>query len=267
MMKILKLLFRAIAIILLLLLPFLPITESFFPPEKPIDQHGFTKYLLMCLGIILLGFALMSMLKKQNNIAAWLLFLMGLVSLIPLHLGPPRMGPELLQAVHLEQFRYGILLMAILLLLLAGLKILTAQKTLISKIFLGILIATVLLNLWDNFTSFQLGSELKSWVENGNQSEEFFAQYNFKINWRALSRILLYLNAITLTAILLKWGEVKKWQFMMISLSCLTGMFFCIRCLQSGFEEFYFPFMIPAIALAPTYWIGIAWLTNKNTAL
>ena len=263
-MKILKTTFRTIVIIILLLLPFVPITENFFAPETQIENQTFLKYILICLGITAVGFGLISFAKKSNSKSGWLLFAIGFVAMIPLHLGQPRMGSDLLTFSSIEQFRYGILIFATTLLFLVGLKIISPLKSVQSKIFLGILIITTLINLWDNYTSFMLGSKLKNWISDGKNADDFFAQFDFQIMWLTFARISLYITAIVLTYISFKNSEIKKWQFALLSIFCLVGIVFCIMCLQTGFQNYYFPFMIPAIALAPSFWIGITLLGNKS---
>lgn len=56
--------FRAIAVIILLVLPFLPVTESFFLPENQVNYDTFGQYIVLCVGIIAIGFGLVYFLKK-----------------------------------------------------------------------------------------------------------------------------------------------------------------------------------------------------------
>lgn len=256
---------QVIAVLVLLLLPFYPITENFFPPERQVNNQTFWQYIAICTAIILVGLLFIVFLKPNRALAGWLLFFLGFSAMIPLHLGPPRMGGDLLTSTGIEQFRYGMLIVATVLLFVAGLRIMTPAKDILSKIFLGILLGTLLLNLWDNYSSFMLGPELKSWMDKGKNPDDFFTQYDFHIAWRTLARISLYVTAIAIAWILLKKSILKKWQFAALTIFSLIGIGCCIRCLQTDFRDFYFPFMVPAIALAPAYWIGITMLCKKET--
>jgi len=189
---------------------------------------------------------------------------MGLITLVPLHLGPPREDAGLLTASGIEQFRYGALIVAVLLLLMAGLKVVAPPRTTPSKIILAVLCLTALLNLWDNYSSLRFSSGLKDWLAAGKNADDFFPQFDFHMTWRALARASLYAAAIALSFALFRQSAIRKWQFVILNIFCLTGIVFCVLCLLSAFEDYYFPFMVPAIALAPAYWLGIALLTNKQ---
>ncbi len=109
-----------------------------------------------------------------------------------------------------------------------------------------------------------LGSEFKNWIGTGKNEAEFFAQYDFQIFWRAMARILLYITAMALTFVLMQQSRLRLWQYAILNIFSLIGIVFCILCLNTQFAAYYFPFMIPAIALAPVYWTGIALATNKQ---
>ena len=251
-----------IATIVLLLLPFSPITENFFPPENQVDEQTFFKYILLCLGIIVIGFGLIYFLKKTNLISGWLLFAIGMTAIFPLHLGPPREDAQLLTFSSIEKFRYGMLLISVLLLVLGGLKILGGEKTTLVKITITILAITALLNIWDNFSSFMFSSKMQDWVSKRKNADDFFKQFDYNVIWRTMSRVSLYISAILIAFVLSTQTKLRIWQFILLTVFCLIGIVFCILFSAKGFQ-YYFPFMVPAIALAPSYWIGIALLSNK----
>lgn len=255
---------QIIAILILVVLPFYPITENFFPPEQQVNNETFGIYLAICAGIIVLGILLMLFQKPKRNITGCLLFAIGLTAMIPLHLGPPRMNADLLNSSGIEKFRYGLLIIATILLFFAGLKIINPIKSIQSKIILIVLCIATLLNLWDNSSSFMLNHEMEKWIADGKNADTFIFQFDHQIMWRTLARISLYLTAISFTLVLIKNSGIRKWQIAILNIFCVTGIIFCVLCLLSNFENYYFPFMVPAIALAPSYWTGIAILTNKK---
>jgi len=258
-----KKILQIIAVIILVVLPYYPITENFFPPEAQVDNNTFGAYIIICAVLIVAGILLLFSCLASNHTAGWLLFVMGLMTLIPLHLGPPRMNADLLVAAGIEKFRYALLIIATVLLFMAGIKIIEPFKSAQSKMILFVLCITALLNVWDNYSSFMLNRDMESWVANGKNADNFMMQFNFHIAWRTLARISLYVTAIALSFLSLKQRNIRKWQCTAINIFCLAGIAFCVLCLLSGFQQYYFPFMIPAIALAPAYWLGITLLTKK----
>ncbi len=249
---------QILAIIILVILPYFPVAENFFPPESQVNNDTFITYILICSVLIILGFLLMWFQKPNRNSEGWLLFAIGLVAMIPLHLGPPRMGADLLIFSGIEKFRYGLLILATILLFFAGLKIISPVNNIQSKIILAVLCIATLLNLWDNYSSFMLNRDMENWIANGKNTDDFVLQFDFQTMWRTFARISLYLATI---ALIYKSG-IKKWQFALLTVFSLIGIIFCFLCLIN-FPDYYFPFMIPAIALAPAYWMGIAVLTKK----
>ncbi len=123
-----KKIFQIVAILILIVLPFLPITENVLAPALQVDNKNFGMYIGISLLIITVGVLLILFLIKKQMTLAWLLLSIGLIAMIPLHLGAPRMGADLLTSSGIEQFRYGILLVATVLLLIAGIKIILPIK-------------------------------------------------------------------------------------------------------------------------------------------
>lgn len=254
---------RILATAMVIVLPFWPITEHVFPPETQVNNQTFVTYILLCLVIVLAGVILLFALKKRNSPAGWLLVAIGMVALFPLHLGPPREGAQLLAFSAIEKFRYGMLLLAVVLLFMAGLTLTAGAKITLARLFIVLLSVTVLLNIWDNFSSFMLSDHVQQWVATGKPAGDFFKQFNFHEGWRAAARISLYGCAVCMAFILLRKKEIALWPCIALTMFCLAGISFCILCIVKGFD-YYFPFMVPAIALAPAYWIGVALLSNKN---
>lgn len=259
-----KRILQILALLVVLILPFFPITANFFPPDRPIESQHLVRYLLICVVIIIVGLLFILFQKPKRNRSGILLVAIGFVAMIPLHLGPPRMNVDLLAAAGIEKFRYGLLILATLLLAIAGLKILLPAKTVLSKLFLFTLCISILLNFWDNYSSFMLSSSLQKWIADGKSVDDFVTQFDHQIAWRTFARILLYKTAIVLSFTAMKNVSIKKGQMIVISLFSFVGIVFCCLCLASGFQNFYFPFMVPAIALAPSYWLGIAILIGKK---
>ncbi len=263
---------RVVATIVLILLPFLPVT-AFWLGE--INNTNFSTYLLtgVLTGLVMVSLMLLIGGRTKSrlsalNLPAWSLFALGVLVLFPLHLGPPRESPALLQFLGIERFRYGMLLLAVLVFCAAAYLMiiyLKAYPTLIGQIMAIVFFATALFNLWDNYDSWSFGNQMKDWMAAGKRPEDFFPSYNFHHVLRAVARILLYIAAGGLCFLLLVQKSIKKWQAWLILLFCAIGISFCMLFIGYGFQ-YYFPFMVPAIAMAPAYWIGIV-LLSRNTIL
>lgn len=262
------------ASIVLMLLPFWPLTEHLFPI---VDNTNFGYYSLTCLAIFLVAVTLALLLRKyaipakadkKLLPATCLFFVLGFSAMFALHLGAPALGPDLLALKTIEQARYGMLLLSVLgfaggcFMLLRSVPIKTSLN---AYLFTGFLTIVTIANCWDNISSLMLGSQLTSWVENGKNPVDFFIDLDHHIHWRFFARVSLYITAIWISLFLWKSGLFKIWQTVLLTLFCLTGVGFCILFIINGFD-YYFPFMVPAIALAPVYWIGVTLLSKPNYA-
>lgn len=254
---------RLLANFALILLPFWPITENFFPPENQVNDKTFLIYILLCSGIIMVALGLVYIQKPVKNLAGRFLFAIGMTAIFALHLGPPRESAELLKFSSIEKFRYGMLLVAVLLFFTGSFKAANSIKNPTSKIFIIFLFVTTVLNIWDNFSSYMFSSKMQGWVDAGKKAEDFFTYFDYKMFWRCLARTLLYISAIWLSVMLFKRTEIKKWQLVILIAFCLIGIAFWVLFLLKG-NQFYYPFMVPAIALAPSYWIGLMLMCNKT---
>jgi len=259
----LKRILQIIAGFILIILPFWPITENLFPPEAQVDNQTFSKYLLLCSIIIVVALGLVYFQKAQKTLAGWLFFAIGMAAIFPLHLGPPRENAELLNFSYIEQFRYGMLTVAILLFFAGSFKAAAPVKTIISKVFIVFFIVATLLNIWDNFSSFMFSTEMHKWVDSGKRADDFFTNYDYNMVWRTWARASLYAAAIWLSLLLVKQVEIRKWQFVILCIFNTIGITFCSMSLLID-AQYYYPFMVPAIALAPSYWIGLMLLCKKT---
>jgi len=255
---------------ILVLLPFFPVLENFFPIVNP---GNFAAYLLACGVVWILMLFLAFLTYRTNpvvpgssklNIAAYFLFVLGMLVLLPLHMGPPKSDETLLQAATLEQFRYLMLFFAAIFFaagVLFAVRPFWADMSISEKGILIPLIIAVPVAVWDDYDSGMLSTNMANWIKQGNKAADFFPNYDFHEDIRAIGRILPYVIASWLSIILVKRKCVSKGVFAALNLFCLAGIVFCVLCITKG-RAYYFPFMVPAIALAPAYWLGLAWL-NK----
>lgn len=270
----LKRILRIVVCIVVMLLPFWPITEHFFPV---VDNANFLYYSLTCFFLFLAALTVAIFLGKYATVftarkklmpATWLFFILGFSAMFALHMGAPASGPDLLTLKGIEQVRYGMLLLSVLL-FAAGCFILLhaipVKTSLNAYLFTGFLAIVTIVNCWDNISSLMLGAQLISWVESGKNPVDFFLDLDHHIEWRFFARVSLYVVGIWIGIFLWRSGIFKIWQTVLLALFCITGISFCILFIIKGFD-YYFPFMVPAVALAPIYWIGIALLSKTNNA-
>lgn len=264
----LKKILAVIATILVTQIPFFPVLENIVPV---VDPETFSHYLIAC-GCIALIMVFIGILKAKTSTrafpslqpAAWLLFALGIIVMIPLHMGPPKEGTELLTFSSLEKFRYTLLILAVIVFVAgigAVLKPFWSMLSTTSKVILIPLLITFPVSLWDYYDSFSFSAQLTQWIDSGKNEADFFAHYNFHETWRTIGRILLYVIAAWLSMILYKKHVIKKWVTITLSVFSSIGVGFCIAFLVWE-PDFYFPFMVPAIALAPAYWIGVGLLSK-----
>lgn len=265
----LKKILAVIATILVTQLPFFPVLENIVPI---VDNETFTHYLIACGCISLIILLLGVMLKVKTSTrefpslqpAAWILFVLGVIIMVPLHMGPPQEGAELLTLSSLEKFRYTLLMIAVVVFAIGvwtALKPFWAPLNTSSKVILIPLLITLPVSLWDYYDSFSFSAQLSQWIDSGKNETDFFTTYNFHETWRTAGRILLYVVAAWLSMILYKKNVIKKWVTVTLSTFCLMGAGFCLAFVALG-PAFYFPFMVPAIALAPAYWLGVGLLSK-----
>lgn len=268
MKKLLNIIINAI----LVLIPFFPILENFFPNQ--VDNSTFGSYLLHCLGICVVMLILMLIATRDFvssffnlKLTAILLFILGMIVMIPLHLGPPRSDESLIASSNIEKTRYALLIIAVVVVYVAVflfLKKYWTQLNTIEKLIIIPLIAGLPFLLWDNYDSFMFTEKLIEWKNSGKDSKDFFLQYVVIYeNWRAAGRILLYLSTIWFAIILMHHSFIKKWKGIVITIFSIIGVLFCFGFLFVS-SDLYFPFMVPAIVMAPLYWLGLSILNEKE---
>lgn len=265
---------RITAIILLSLLPF---SGALMPYAPARGMHSFSQFLIasivFVIGALALAFLISytsNRLKGEQQIqlkrAGWLLLLTGVVFTIPLSMDAPPPADIWLKTGHQERFRFSMLLLSCLL-YFAGASVLLkcTWKSLpaINKLILLPLIAGIVISVYDFSDLFMVASRLEIWVADGKNLDDFFPQYNFQTLLRASGRILLYFTAGWLAMMMWKQHTIKKWVVLLLGGFCTVGILMCIVFMFLG-VSFYFPFMVPAIALAPVYWLGIALLSKAG---
>ncbi len=254
------------ALAVLVVMPYSTVLSYFSPYET---THSFRDFLVAS-GVFALISLLLGWFVAGNNFIkskGFLFFFLGMTVAPPLMLGPPAMGAELLEKTTEEHFRYGLLMLATLL-FAAGfyllLKPVWKSLSLFNKLIIIPFVISMAFMIWDSYSSYCFSDELKSWLASGNKPEDFFQGYNFNELYRTLGRTLVYIVIPWLSCILLLKQQLKKWQMVFLSVFCFAGVVFFILFNFINFK-FYFPFMIPAIALAPAYWLGLMLLAKKTT--
>lgn len=259
-----KKILRTLVIVLLVILPYSTVLSNFSPYWT---DHSFNDFLIasviFSIIILLLGKSI------TNNRTGIVFFILGIIAGPPLMLGPPEESPRLMERISEEHFRYGMLIFATILFTAGSISILKKRWQYISGIQKAIAIPlsiAAILMLWDNCSSYQLSTELKLWTQSGKSAEDFFLRYDYQEIFRTTGRTLIYILTAWLSFITLKAGWIYKWTCITLSVFCGIGFIFFLLFNFAG-NEFYFPFMVPAIALAPAYWLGIALISRPQKEL
>lgn len=255
---------RIAGIVFLVLAPYSMVLSPFSPYES---SHPFTDFLLasaLLSGIIALVINRLWEDGKPPLIRLGCLFLLatGPVMAPPLMLGPPELGAALLQRVSEEHFRYGLLLLAVVLLGAGGINL---HRQAGSRPGLVLLLVSVLLQWWDNGSSFFFSREMEDWISAGQSPETFAEAYPFHPWVRGFGRALVYAWVPLIGFRLFRQDWISRVAAWALAVFSGIGMVFFILFLTAG-PAFYFPFLVPAIALAPAYWLGIALLVRKRQA-
>lgn len=252
---------RILLIALLVILPYSTILSNFSPYWT---SHSFNDFLIASLifsVIILIAGRIIF-----HNKTGILFFLSGIIAGPPLMLGPPEESERLMERASEEHFRYGMLIFATILFTAGSISILKKRWSYISgiqKVIVIPLMLAFILMLWDNFSSYHLSSELTTWTRAGNSAEDFFLQYDYLEAFRTTGRTLVYILTAWMSFIALRAGWISRWVCITLSVFCSIGFIFFLLFNFAG-NEFYFPFMVPAIVLAPAYWLGIALISRRN---
>jgi len=253
----------AIATLLLALLPFFPLPENLMSLQTQVGNENFMSYLITCAGIMGVGVGLALYMKPARDLSGWLLFSIGLLSLVPLHLGPPRTEADLLNFSVIEKFRFASLMVAVLIFVAGGFLLASPLKSNLNKVFAAALAGTLGLGLWDHYSSLRFSDELANWVADGKNAGYFFPQYDFNIVMRTLARTSIYAATILAAWICFKNARIKKWHLALLAIFSLLGIVFGLSYAITEDPVFYI-LLVPAVVFAPGYWLGMAMLFSKQ---
>lgn len=261
-MKILKI----IAIVLLAILPYSTVLSNFSPYWNTSATFGnyLVASLLFAIASLLLGRVVSS--GKFFASDGFFFFILGLLTAPPFMIGPPEESPKLLERIAEEHFRYGLLLLSVLAFIIAFTIILRKywkNLSLVNKLILVPAVSCFVLLIWDNATSYNFSTELMDWKAEGRDISTFFPNYNYHTFWRTLGRSLIYILIPWLSLILFREARIKKAQMVFLMLFSLVGVVFFLLTNFIGMQ-FYFPLMVPAVALAPAYWLGLMLLSERK---
>ncbi|SFW66984.1 hypothetical protein [Chitinophaga sancti] len=263
---------KTIAIVLLGILPYSTVLSNFSPYWT--TTYTFRDYLvaslLFAIVSLLLGWWVSTGKLLFNS--GFFFFLLGLLTAPPFMIGPPEMTPKLLERTTEEHFRYGLLLLSSIVFAIGFVNILRKywkNISLVNKLIVVPFVLCFAFLIWDNVTSYNFSTELKEWINEGRDPATFFSNYDFQEFCRTLGRSLIYILIPWLSFILFKDGLIRKGQLIFLVLFSSIGILFFFLANFIGIQ-FYFPFMVPAVALAPAYWLSLMLISqckSKNIAV
>ncbi len=253
------------SIILLVILPFSTILSNFSPywTTTYTFKDFLTASFILAVVSWLLGWFISS---PGSNKGGIYLFVLGSVIGPPLMLGPPEEFAKLLERISEEHFRYSMLLFATILFATGFIAIIKQYRYKISTIqkFISIpFIISVILMIWDNYSSYNLSKEMNTWVSSGKNADDFILQYDYHEFIRTSGRTLVYLSTVWLSWILFRNASIPKWTTIILTIFCGIGII-CFFLFNFISPAFYFPMMVPAFVLAPAYWLGITLISREK---
>ena len=174
--------------VILIVMPFSTVLSGFSPY---LSQHTFQDFLLASAVFTIVG-VLLGMIVSSNMLfkkSGFLFFLLGMIVAPPFMIGAPETSPTLLSHVTEEHFRYGCLMIATIV-FAAGFLFISKKiwSTLFyfNKLIIIPFAISVVLMLWDNYSSYDFSSELMTLIATAQKDEDFFQNYNFYNIYRTL---------------------------------------------------------------------------------
>lgn len=269
-----KLILQAAAILLLCLSPFAGILIRFAPSG---GQYSFAAFLIASGVFLTILFILACFVagglphKSPGKIppATWLFILTGLIFTIPLNMDAPPFDAALwLQTSDQQQFRFLLLILAYLVFFAGILSFAWKKRRELPVFFLILLLLagtySVVAGIAASLDSLSISGHIRNWIAAGNRTEEFFFHYRPSGIFGMTDRPGTYIAIIILCLAIKYLQLINIWALAGLLLFCLAGIIVSVIFLRTGNPEYYFPFMVPAIALAPAYWLGIQGLAKAS---
>lgn len=264
---------QAVAAILLCLLPFAGVLMRFAPST---GQYSFAEFLVASLIFISFLFVLGCFVAKglphqspgKMPPATWLFLLAGLIFTIPLNMNAPPFDPGAWLATAAQQQTRFSLLLAAYLVFLAGITgfVWNRRKELpvsLTVLLIAFALYSVVAGVGDCMDALSISGQINDWTTKGNPVEEFFLQYKPSNIFGMTDRAGFYVTTIVLCIAAAYLKLINIWALLFLSVFCLTGIIVSVLFLRSGNPDYYFPFMVPAVALAPAYWLGVVGLKKS----
>jgi hypothetical protein len=272
----LKIIVRVVVLILLALVPFLgtAFVAGYSPYREgnTLESYIAASFAAGFVSLLVLLLALNRKLSTAVMAGGFMFFLIGLIMASVLGLGPPQIGPEMLQHTEREHYRYFILLLNAALFTAGFLLIAKERKQEFSSWNRWLLVlfvpAMVLLSL-ELVYHYHYAEGLKAWIEQGERAEGFEKHYDNQtvVNLGCIGRCFQYGFLALFFLVLHRFNHIRKGTLITLIFLSAVGMISAITILVHGMQlptaiQFLLAFFIPGAPFLLLYWAGMSLLTK-----
>lgn len=253
-----KRIFHYLIITLLIALPFIPISNLLIPRDSNLGNEIIHLILIVLATKSIICTILMTLHHSYNsNLDGWLLFIVGVFTMLPLYLEVTSLQINHSHAPILTHLNHGLIVLAIVPLTFLFIKSFRPFHTLISKSIFTVMSLVLLYHMWVNLATFTNTEHL---------------HYNLSpilksISWQTLMTSLLYLIPISIGLAFVCRGKIRIWKFYTVLGISFVGILCSIPNILSNRYVFNTIFTSTAAALIPCYWLGIILLTKSTKRL
>lgn len=245
-------------IILLITLPFIPISNLLIPHDANLGKEIVSLILIVLATKTIICTILMTLHRSYNsNLDGWLLFSIGLFIMLPLYLEVSELLLNNNNNPILTYLKHGLTVFAITLVFFLLIKTLLKFSTLTSKSIFALLSLVLLYHLWNNITPL-----------NNIVNQSYSGIHGLKsISWQTFMTSLLYFIPISIGLAFVCRGKIRKWKFYTVLGMSFVGILCCIPNIVSNKYILNTVFTSTAASLVPCYWLGIILLTKSAKRL
>jgi len=245
-------------IILLITLPFIPISNLLIPHDANLGDEIVSLILFVLATKTILCTILMTLHGSYNsNLDGWLLFSIGLFIMLPLYLEVSALLLNYNNNLILIYLKHGLTVLAITFVFFLLIKTLMKLSTVTSTSIFALLSIVLVYHLWQNITPF-----------NGIVNQSYNGIPVLKsISWQTFMTALLYFIPISIGLAFVCKGKIRKWKFYTVLGMSFIGILCCVPSIVSNKYILNTVFTSTAAALVPCYWLGIILLTKSAKRL
>jgi hypothetical protein len=260
-----KRLLNLIIIVLVISLPFIPIADILIPKGVHLEDQILSIILLIPIIKIIVCLVLIISHKAYNsNKQGWILFTIGLFAILPLYLEISILKSTQHTPLILTYIKQTCLLFSLITLLLITIRTLNSLKTELGKLTFGILCCVIIYHIWDNINELiVIYNASKPNIETSDIITKLVKPIRIDTSLNAL----LYLIPIYIGLFYVYRGRIRIWKFNAVLAFCILGIVLSLPNIIINKNIVNTIFTSTAVALMPSYFLGIIMLTKSARKL